>query len=204
MFTLRRCVLWRQDPTITPRLHIWNKSLFRCCSLIITRLTCSLCGFAFHSIEWRHNYNTIRRFAVFRPVTFFTSSPRVRLRVSLSRRDWDYDCTFRRVSIMVLRSLWGFAFHGVETPCLHSSNKHLTVVTKIKTSYRINTTSCFFVTSWLRLRLRVSSRLFYGFTCSLCVPWRREPMITTRLHHRINNLPVLCPFVVFCSVARLL
>jgi hypothetical protein len=94
-----------------------------------TRLTCSLCGFVFHGIGGCHNYNTITRFAVFRPVALFTLWPRLRHRVSPSHRDWDYDCRL----------------------CLHSSNRHLTVVTKIKTLYPINT-----LPSWPRLRLRVS------------------------------------------------
>jgi hypothetical protein len=150
----------------------------------------------------QHNYTFL-----FRPAAFFTSWPRLRLRVSPSRRDWDYDCRFCRVSIMVLWSLCGFAFHGVELPCLPSSNRHLTVVTKIKTSYRINTvvtkikTLCFPVTPWLRLRLRVPSHLYYGFTFTLRlrVPWRREPIIMTRLHplnkHRTGSLSFCCvPF----------
>jgi hypothetical protein len=41
-----------------------------------------------------------------------------------------------------------------------------------------------------RLRLRVSSCLYYGFTFTLRlhVPWRQEPMITTRLHPLNNHL----------------
>ncbi len=149
-----------------------------------TRLTCSLCGFAFHCIGWRHNYNTITRFALFRPVAFFTSWPRLRLRVSPSRRDWDYDCTL----------------------CLHSFNKHLTVVTNnTKTSYRLNT-----LPSWPRLRLRVSpSRLDCEITTAcfvMSILWfyvhsRASRSVYT---HWINTLRVLCPFAVFCSVGRLL
>jgi hypothetical protein len=151
---------------------------------------------------------------VFCPVAFFTPWPRLRRRVSPSRRDLDYDCRFRRVSIMVLRSLCGFAFHGVETPCLHSSNKHLTVVTKIKTTYRINT-----LPSWPRLRLCVSpSRRDWDYDCAFCHvsimvlrslcgfafhdvenPWLRHVYT-----HWINTLPVLSPFAVFRSVAHLL
>jgi hypothetical protein len=187
---------------------------FRCCSLIITRLTCSLCGFAFHGVKWHHNYNTITRFSVFRFIAFFTSWPILRFCASPSHRDWDLD-------VHSARNTWRqdatITTYGFALTWLGHVNTHQINTFPVQWPFLCSVPSC-------SLKLSIASRLYYSFAFNLpfrvpfsrrdwyydcachhvsttvCVPWRQDAMITTRLHTSNNHLAVLWPFPVFCSV----